>query len=207
MPLRATVGGVRNITRCSCGAPLFISGDLAPQVLSSPEIALVVAANRRQGAAPARCHRSTRHTEPGIPDIRAESAADSPVSVKLPVSRCVWANSANRSTVRLPNLQARPLSRNAWLVRVPISANALNRPKLTQKGATLASRPQLLPMTGYYFKLVIAVRSNESLAIPAAPHQLEPTPVGLIGVTLVVPVPLKAPVKALQLPLFRSVSE
>ena len=35
-----------------------------------------------------------------------------------------------------------------------------------------------------YFRLVIAVRSTDSLAIPAAPHQLEPKPPGLIEVTL-----------------------
>jgi hypothetical protein len=33
-----------------------------------------------------------------------------------------------------------------------------------------------------YFKLVIAVRSAESLTMPAAPHQLEPKPPGLVGV-------------------------
>src|SRR4051795_11097996 len=58
-----------------------------------------------------------------------------------------------------------------------------------------------------YFRLLMAVRSNDSLAMPAAPHQLEPAPPGLIAVTLVVPVALKALVKALQSPLFRSVSE
>src|SRR5580704_4355677 len=57
-----------------------------------------------------------------------------------------------------------------------------------------------------YFRLVIAVRSTPSLATPAAPHQLEPGPPGLIGV-LAVPVELKALVKALQLPFDRSVSE
>ena len=36
-----------------------------------------------------------------------------------------------------------------------------------------------------YFRLVIAVRSADSLAIPAAPHQLEPKPPGLILVTKV----------------------
>src|SRR5258708_13319699 len=58
-----------------------------------------------------------------------------------------------------------------------------------------------------YFKFVIAVRSAESLATPALPHQFEPAPVGLIGVTLVVPVALKALVKPLQLPFDRSVPE
>src|SRR5579864_599898 len=63
------------------------------------------------------------------------------------------------------------------------------------------------PSGGSYFRLVIAVRSADSLAMPAAPHQLEPAPVGLIDVMLPVPLALKALVKALQLPLFRSVSE
>ena len=58
-----------------------------------------------------------------------------------------------------------------------------------------------------YFRLVIAVRSAESLTIPAAPHQLEPAPPGLIDVTLVVPEALKALVNALQLPFDKSVSE
>src|SRR3954469_9777048 len=44
-----------------------------------------------------------------------------------------------------------------------------------------------------YFRLLIAVRSNDSLAMPAAPHQLEPTPDGLIAVT-------KVPVEAVRLP-------
>lgn len=35
-----------------------------------------------------------------------------------------------------------------------------------------------------YFRLLIAVRSNESLATPAALHQLEPKPPGLMGVKL-----------------------
>jgi len=34
-----------------------------------------------------------------------------------------------------------------------------------------------------YFRLVIAVRSAESLAMPVAPHQPEPKPPGLIAVT------------------------
>jgi hypothetical protein len=62
--------------------------------------------------------------------------------------------------------------------------------------------------------LVIAVRSAESLTIPAAPHQFEPTPVGLIGVTkvprfvpLMLPRAEKSLVKALQSPFDRLVSE
>ena len=53
----------------------------------------------------------------------------------------------------------------------------------------------------------MAVRSAESLAMPAAPHQFEPAPLGLMGVTKVVPEALKALVKALQLPFDRLVSE
>ena len=38
-----------------------------------------------------------------------------------------------------------------------------------------------------YFRLVIAVRSAESLTMPAAPHQFELVPNGLFPVTVVVP--------------------
>ena len=65
-----------------------------------------------------------------------------------------------------------------------------------------------------YFRLVIAVRSAESLTMPAAPHQFDPTPDGLIGVTkvprlvpLMLPRALKSLVKALQSPFDRLVSE
>jgi hypothetical protein len=75
-----------------------------------------------------------------------------------------------------------------------------------KRGGRLLCRPLGLERMAY-FRLAIAVRSTESLAMPAAPHQFEPVPPGLIGVTLVVPEALKALVKALQLPLFRSVSE
>src|SRR5436853_7688430 len=50
-----------------------------------------------------------------------------------------------------------------------------------------------------YFRLVIAVRSAESLTIPAAPHQFELFPNGLFPLTVVVPTcALKAPVTTLQ---------
>src|SRR6266700_4294135 len=55
-------------------------------------------------------------------------------------------------------------------------------------------RPQI-SRTIAYFRLVIAVRSAESLTMPAAPHQFDPAPVGLIEVMLVVPVALNALVK------------
>jgi hypothetical protein len=76
-----------------------------------------------------------------------------------------------------------------------------------QKGRQTALPPPRSLERMTYFRLVIAVRSAESLAMPAAPHQFEPVPSGLIAVTLVVPEALKAPVKALQLPFDRSVSE
>src|SRR5881392_3630328 len=76
------------------------------------------------------------------------------------------------------------------------------------KGRQVALPPSIKSLREEaYFRLLIAVRSNDSLAMPAAPHQLEPAPPGLIAVTLVVPVALNALVKALQSPLFRSVSE
>jgi hypothetical protein len=60
-----------------------------------------------------------------------------------------------------------------------------------------------------YFRLVIAVRSAESLTIPVAPHQLEPKPPGLIAVTKLVLklVVVWSLVNALQLALERLVSE
>ena len=79
--------------------------------------------------------------------------------------------------------------------------------RMNNKRRQIALPPLLQIRKNNYFRLVIAVRSTESLAMPAAPHQFEPTPVGLIGVTLVVPEALKALVKALQLPFDRSVSE
>ncbi len=76
-----------------------------------------------------------------------------------------------------------------------------------KKGAAdLLCRPLGLGR-GAYFRLAAAVRSTESLATPAAPHQFDPAPPGLIDVTLVVPEALKALVKALQSPFDRSVSE
>jgi len=93
------------------------------------------------------------------------------------------------------------------LHRPPPAANPVScRALPNEKGGRSLCRPfGRERMT--YFRLVIAVRSAESLTMPAAPHQFEPKPPGLIEVTFVVPEALKALVKALQLPLFRSVSE
>ena len=55
-------------------------------------------------------------------------------------------------------------------------------PRTKQKGRQIALPPLVFERITY-FRLVIAVRSAESLTMPVAPHQLEPTPVGLIGVT------------------------
>jgi hypothetical protein len=76
----------------------------------------------------------------------------------------------------------------------------------TKRAADFSAAPRRT-QERVYFRLVAAVRSTESLAMPAAPHQFEPVPPGLIGVTLVVPEALKALVKALQLPFDMSVSE
>src|SRR5215470_1285393 len=59
------------------------------------------------------------------------------------------------------------------------------------KGRQVALPPSKSSREETYFRLLIAVRSKDSLAMPAAPHQLEPAPPGLIAVTLVVPVALK----------------
>jgi hypothetical protein len=76
-----------------------------------------------------------------------------------------------------------------------------------KRGVRSLCRPFGLGFKKTYFRLAIAVRSTESFAIPVAPHQLEPTPLGLIELKLVVPEPSKVLVKALQLAFDRSVSE
>src|SRR5438046_8366771 len=80
---------------------------------------------------------------------------------------------------------------------IPVPAGTAQKRRAADRSAALVRNRRKIS----YFRLVIAVRSTESLAMPAVPHQLEPVPSGLIGVTLVVPEALKAPVKALQLPL------
>src|ERR1700692_1669951 len=50
------------------------------------------------------------------------------------------------------------------------------------KGAADYSAAPVFTRGESYFRLVIAVRSAESLTTPAAPHQLEPKPPGLVGV-------------------------
>src|SRR5205814_10427943 len=76
----------------------------------------------------------------------------------------------------------------------------------TKKGGGLLRRPLGLERT-IYFRLVIAVRSAESLTMPVAPHQLEPTPVGLMEEKLLLNTAVWSLVKALQLAFDRSVSE
>ena len=92
------------------------------------------------------------------------------------------------------------------------------RPCLTSsskaKGRQVALPPSKPSREETYFRLLIAVRSTESLATPAALHQLEPKAVAafappLIGVTKpgLALVAEKSLVKALQLPFDRSVSK
>ena len=77
----------------------------------------------------------------------------------------------------------------------------------SKKGGRSLCRPcPQSPKEKTYFRLVIAVRSTDSLAMPAAPHQLDRVPFASMP-TGVPGCALKAPVKALQLAEFRSVSE
>ena len=68
------------------------------------------------------------------------------------------------------------------------------------------SRRPLIVSMSTYFRLDIAVRSNLPATTKDEPHQLEPNPPGLIEVTLLVNRAFWSLVKALQSPLFRSVS-
>ncbi len=56
------------------------------------------------------------------------------------------------------------------------------------------------------YLMLLRLVAKDSLATNAALHQLEPSPLGLIAVTLVVPVAVWSLVKALQSPLLRLVS-
>jgi hypothetical protein len=75
-----------------------------------------------------------------------------------------------------------------------------------QKGRQIALPPPRSLERMTYFRLVIAVRSAESLTMPDAPHQLDLVPFASIPVG-VPGVALKAPVKALQLAELKSLSE
>src|SRR5215831_5583241 len=66
-------------------------------------------------------------------------------------------------------------------------------------------RPQMVPVVAY-FRLATAVRSNLPVTTNVALHQLEPSPVGLIGVKSPVNRAVWSLVNALQSPLFRLLS-
>jgi hypothetical protein len=109
------------------------------------------------------------------------------------------------------NPQPQPCTRQRILVFVRSRRSRLQHDHVSfsqprRRGRQITLPPPIFEKTAY-FRLVIAVRSAESLAMPAAPHQFEPTPVGLIGVRLVDPEPLNALVKALQSPFDKLVSE
>src|ERR1700731_1802198 len=87
---------------------------------------------------------------------------------------------------------------------IPMPANTIQKRRAADRSAALVRNRRKIS----YFRLVIAVRSTESLAMPVAPHQFELAPNALFPVTGAPPtVALKAPVKTLQSPLPRSESE
>src|SRR5262249_10133587 len=89
---------------------------------------------------------------------------------------------------------------------LPEHASFPPRQKATGGDPLRSRRPQTLQMSGY-FKLAMAVRSNRPDTTKLAPHQLEPKPPGLIEVTSPVKRAVLSLVKALQSPLFMSVSK
>src|SRR5882762_7568502 len=100
---------------------------------------------------------------------------------------------------------ANPSPPSGWIEDFHLQA--VDHARHTTKGAADHSAAPCSLGRIPYFRLVIAVRSAESLTIPAAPHQLEPKPNGLIEVALPVWLAVKSLVKALQSPLERLVSE
>lgn len=100
----------------------------------------------------------------------------------------------------------RPIWRSEARLRATTAEIGLNAPQNIGRQTRSAACAFRIPGTRY-LRLAAAVRSADSLTIPAAPHQFEPTPVGLIGVKLPSNLPVKSPVNALQLPFERLVSE
>src|SRR5262249_42388074 len=72
---------------------------------------------------------------------------------------------------------------------------------------TVRNRRPSIELISAYFRLAIAVRSNLPVATKVALHQLEPNPPGLIAVKSPENRAVWSLVKALQSPLFRSVSK
>ena len=72
--------------------------------------------------------------------------------------------------------------RAAGVTTSAAAGDTLRRIASQTKGAADGSAAPHRFQRMVYFRLVIAVRSAESLTMPAAPHQLEPKPPGLVGV-------------------------
>ena len=87
------------------------------------------------------------------------------------------------SKARDGSLQRRPVVVGRIASVAVRSQSRLIQPTTNERGgrSLCRPRPRILERIDY-FRLVIAVRSAESLAIPVAPHQLEPKPPGLVGV-------------------------
>src|SRR5690348_7638356 len=66
---------------------------------------------------------------------------------------------------------------------IPVPASTVQKRRAADRSAALVRHRRKRS----YFRLVIAVRSTESLAMPVAPHQFELVPNGLFPVTVVVP--------------------
>src|ERR1700732_1714936 len=101
-------------------------------------------------------------------------------------------------------ISGRPMRRRAFFT-TPCQSRSIG-PPTTDCFAALSTVSLQSPEKNY-FKLVIAVRSADSLTMPTAPHQLEPNPLGLMAVKLPGILALKALVSDAQSPLRRFVSE
>ena len=120
--------------------------------------------------------------------IAAADAGDDACQQRLPVDCCAQSH----------------------LARCACQSRSIRCPPAKKKGRQIALPPPVRRQKMTYFRLVIAVRSAESLTMPVAPHQLElEADAGLIAVTLpgLAVRAVKSLVKALQSPLDRLVSE
>ena len=87
------------------------------------------------------------------------------------------AEARNRSRQNIPVIVAADRSGRRLQ---PIPSHQLTT---NERGGRSPCRPPNYSTDVSYFRLVIAVRSAESLTMPAAPHQLEPKPPGLMSET------------------------
>lgn len=114
-------------------------------------------------------------------------------------------SSRPKSIIAIGMIAASPNGRSPVSMRHALIGAVLPQPACCRIGAK--RRFSVHPPHLAYFKLVSTVRSKAALTTKAAPHQFDPSPLGLIAVILPgLNVALKSEVRTLQFAFVRSVS-